>query len=536
MTGVVAEEVENIVQFRAIPYATLPGRFKHSVLRENFNGLSRNFTKQGFAFPHTFTTDDIHSGGPYPGAEPIQTSEFESLILQINVPLSHLKSINTRFSSQTSLKKLPVMTYIHGGGFVLGKIDAHHSTAYMVQHSITTAQPIIAINIQYRLGALGFMATPDGGKNFALYDQRNALLWIQKFIDGFGGDPSRMTAFGESAGGYSICYHMLSRPPPSGPLFNRAIIMSGVIGPVMMPISQQDADKVYDKILERLDVKEAGNAVLEKLRSLDVQKLVDASDYWTSKGNFWSPVDDSTFFRERPITWDSIGELLAKCDWIDDIIVGNTGFEGAVLLSFANTMTPQSLHNHIAEQLSAKAAEKVMEAYNLTLDTDQNLFLTAAMRWGGDITFDVPIDAFSRCIAGHSNKRIYRYIFDVRNPFPNAPFYQQAHHWVDVYFVFRTMQFRFSHQFLKQISDKHAGFWIAFANGKAPWSAYKDEQKLVMVADERDGWIERTQQQHEELSGINFGRLKKLWDIWGEKKGEVFLPLNLATLHGSDAV
>lgn len=59
---------------------------------------------------------------------------------------------------------------------VLGKIDAHHNTAYMAHHSITLRKRVITVAIQYRLGALGLMATPDGGKNLGLWDQRNALL------------------------------------------------------------------------------------------------------------------------------------------------------------------------------------------------------------------------------------------------------------------------------------------------------------------------------------------------------------------------
>jgi hypothetical protein len=85
-------------------------------------------------------------------------------------------------------------------------------------------------------------------------------------------------------------------------------------------------------------------------------------------------------------------------------------------------------------------------------------------------------------------KNLYRYVFDVRNPFPTAPFYQQTHHWVDVYFLFRTMQFRFPYQYLKDISDKHAALWINFANGNKPWSEFNSrEERVIMVADERDG-------------------------------------------------
>jgi carboxylesterase type B len=382
MTGLISPETPDVVRFRAIPYATLPGRFKQSIMRENLDGLSRDFTKPGYACPHNFDMDDIHSGGPYPGQELIETSEFDSLILEINVPRSYLDELKN-----TSAKKLPVMTYIHGGGFVLGKIDAQHNTAPMVQHSIAISKPILTTAIQYRLGALGFLATPDGGKNFAFWDQRNALLWIQTFIGGFGGDKSLVTLFGESAGGYSICCHMLSHPPADSPLFSRVIIMSGVMGPMMTPVSEDDAVKTFEKICEDLDIQERGTAALEKLRALDVKTLVAASESYTAQGNMWSPVDDASFFRTK-VTWDTVFEQLANCEWVNDMIVGNTGFEGLAYASVANMLTPTTWLAHLKVNLSDEATRKVMDAYNVTVGMDQNRFLTAAMRWCGDVIFD----------------------------------------------------------------------------------------------------------------------------------------------------
>jgi carboxylesterase type B len=382
MTGSVSPETPDVVKFRAIPYATLPGRFTQSVLRENFDGLSRDFTKPGYACPHNFDMDDIHSGGPYPGQELIETSESDSLILEVNVPHAHLEQLK-----KTSMKKLPVMTYIHGGGFVLGKIDAQHNTAPMVQHSIAISKPVITTAIQYRLGALGFLATPDGGKNFGLWDQRNALLWVQKFVEGFGGDKKRVTLFGESAGGYSICCHMLSHPSADGPLFSRVIIMSGVMGPMMTPMSEDAAEKTFDKICADLGIHEQGESALEQLRTLDLKTLVTASESYTAKGNMWSPVADASFFCKK-VTWDTVFEQLANCEWVDDMIVGNTGFEGLAYASVANMLRPRTWLALLKQSLSDEAAQKVMQAYDVTLDMDQNRFLTAAMRWCGDVIFD----------------------------------------------------------------------------------------------------------------------------------------------------
>jgi carboxylesterase type B len=382
LTGAVPSETPDVVRFRAIPYARHPGRFKHSILREDLDGHSRDFTKPGYACPHKFDGTDIHGGGPLPGEELIQTSESESLILDVNVPRSHLESVQ-----KGTAHCLPVLSYIHGGAFVLGKIDAAHDTSHMAQHSVDIGKPVITTGIQYRLGALGFLVTPGGEKNFGLWDQRNAMLWTQKFIEGFGGDNGRITMFGESAGGYSICCHMLSHLPPAGPLFNRAIIMSGVPGPMLCPLAEEDAKEAFDIICEGSGIKERGEAALEKLRALDVETFYTAGDAWTAKGNRWHPVQDEAFFNVK-VTWDQTPELLASCDWVNELIVGNVGFEGVAYPSVADLMSPSIFQDHMRLTQSEEATLKVMKAYKIDLSMDQNLFLTSAMRWLGDMFFD----------------------------------------------------------------------------------------------------------------------------------------------------
>jgi hypothetical protein len=91
------------------------------------------------------------------------------------------------------------------------------------------------------------------------------------------------------------------------------------------------------------------------------------------------------------------------------------------------------------------------------------------------------------------------------------------------------MQFRFPYQNLKDISDKHAELWINFANGEQPW-----DEGVIMVADEREGWTQKTIEQYEKMSGVDSARLDKLWEAWQEKKGEMWLPLDMVTLK--DAV
>lgn len=243
-----------------------------------------------------------------------------------------------------------MLVYIHGGGFVLGRIDEAHNTALMVEQSIADSQPVISASIQYRLGALGYLQTP-GNTNLALNDQRNALRWIQKFIEGFGGDRGRVTVFGESAGGVSICAHMLSAPPIEGPLFNRAVLMSGCLGPMTAPASVQEAEKTLTDFLEKCGIQEHGEEGLEKLRELDVAKVIEVSENFNNTGRMWLTVQDPQWFGEdgdaAAVTWDNIPELIGQCDWVDAIVLGTTGFE--VSLPFPPRHSSNSYLHHRAQ-------------------------------------------------------------------------------------------------------------------------------------------------------------------------------------------
>lgn len=225
--------------------------------------------------------------------------------------------------------------YIHGGGFILGRIDEQHNTALLVEQSLHGTQPIISVSIQYRLGALGYLHTPEpGNDNLALNDQRNALLWIQKFIGGFGGNEKMVTVFGESAGSMSICSHMLSPPPVSGPLFSKVILMSGVFGPTTTPVTSEEADRLYDRFLTICGIEERGETGLARLREMDVNKIVEASAEMSNDGTMWLPVQRGDFFKtttER-ITWDTFPSSIGRCEWVTDVVLGTTSFEVRRLL------------------------------------------------------------------------------------------------------------------------------------------------------------------------------------------------------------
>ena len=115
----------------------------------------------------------------------------------------------------------PVIVWLHGGGFTTGAGSSYDA------HRLATQGDVVVVTVNYRLGALGFLALGGlpGSGTFGLADQQAALRWVRAEIGAFGGDPHNVTLAGESAGGYSVCAQLAS--PAAAGLFDRAIIESG---------------------------------------------------------------------------------------------------------------------------------------------------------------------------------------------------------------------------------------------------------------------------------------------------------------------
>jgi para-nitrobenzyl esterase len=134
--------------------------------------------------------------------------------------------LNVFTQSTGAVNGQPVMVFIHGGGFTSG------SSSYQLNPANLVAQGVVVVTINYRLGALGFLAhsaidkvaTKNTG-NYGILDQQTALQWVKTNIAKFGGNPANVTIFGQSAGGLSVVVHLVS--PLSSALFQRAIIESG---------------------------------------------------------------------------------------------------------------------------------------------------------------------------------------------------------------------------------------------------------------------------------------------------------------------
>ncbi len=190
---------------------------------------------------------------------------------------------NVSVQANAPALKLPVMVWIHGGGFTAGA-----SSEPRQDGSILAQQGVVVVSMNYRLGVFGFFVHPELAKesgrnsagNYGLLDQVAALQWVRENIAEFGGDPGNVTIFGESAGSSSVSALMAS--PLARGLFHKAIGESG----------SAFSKKRYEPLAEReaKDLKLAGSALgvetLTALRAVPAQKLLDA---------FFKPGGDNNF-------------------------------------------------------------------------------------------------------------------------------------------------------------------------------------------------------------------------------------------------
>jgi para-nitrobenzyl esterase len=189
----------------------------------------------------------------------------------------------------TKKSKLPVMVWIHGGGFVAGSGGGGGNDFTGVAFA---KQNVILVSLNYRLGRLGFFAFPALSKenpneykgNYSYMDQITALQWVKKNITEFGGDAANVTIFGESAGGVSV--HSLLTIPAAKGLFKKAIIESGGGRDGVLtgrPIRDENIDLHYPVSAEtigrnfakRYKIEGDNDTALQKLRALSAIEIVD---------------------------------------------------------------------------------------------------------------------------------------------------------------------------------------------------------------------------------------------------------------------
>lgn len=178
--------------------------------------------------------------------------------------------------------KLPVLYWMHGGGFTMGFGFPSEGVPF-VADSIAKGKPIIFVAVEYRVGGFGFLGGREvmeaGVGNLGLLDQRLGMQWVADNIEAFGGDPDKVTIWGESAGSISVFDHLVlydgDNTYKGKPLFRAGIMNSGSLVPAD-PVDCEKAQIVYDHIVEKAECSGASDT-LQCLRDADYQTLLWAT-------------------------------------------------------------------------------------------------------------------------------------------------------------------------------------------------------------------------------------------------------------------
>ena len=280
--------------------------------------------------------------------------------------------------------KLPVLFWFYGGSFNTGSTQANDFAA-LVEASDALGHPILVVQANYRVSAFGFLggaqvrAEGVGAANVGLRDQRLALQWAADNIAAFGGDPDRVTIWGESAGAVSVLYHMLieggDNTYKGKPLFRGAIMNSGSSIPVEA-VDGAAAQAVFDAVAEAggCSAQDALDS-LECLRELPYEDLVDATDaapsLLTYDGLAFSfpprPDPSDPFVRESPEKAIRAGRIARV-----PIITGNQADEGTFFgLALYNGTTAETLINrHLGSFYAGGPPRRVLEGLVATYSTD----------------------------------------------------------------------------------------------------------------------------------------------------------------------
>ncbi|KAF8305166.1 carotenoid ester lipase precursor [Clavulina sp. PMI_390] len=354
-------------------------------------------------------------------------------------------------ATATSSSKLPVVAWIFGGGFELGS-TAMYAGDGIVDYSISMKQPVIFVSFNYRLSGLGFMASKEikaaGVGNLGLQDQRLALRWIQKYITTFGGDPTKVTIGGESAGAISSALQMVTNGGDAEGLFRGVWMQSG------SPIPVGDithGQKYYDQVVSLVGCSSASDT-LACLRTVSYATIKAAINQtpdifsYQSLDLAWLPRVDGVFITEPPFNLVESGAVANV-----PFITGDCDDEGTLFsLANANVTTDAEftsyvqqyyLPNGTAAQLASLATQYPQDpTQGSPFDTGIANELTpefkrlAAVQ--GDLVFQGPRRWFLQHVASKQNAWSFAFKRTKETP------YLGAFHGRDLLNTFGTGEFR----------------------------------------------------------------------------------------------
>lgn len=384
-----------------------------------------------------------------PDAAPIRTTPREDC-LYLNV---------WRPAKASAAAKLPVMVWVHGGGFVNGGT----SPATYSGHNFAR-DGVVLISLNYRLGRFGFFAHPGlaaegAGGNFGFLDQIAALRWVKANAAAFGGDPGNVTVFGESAGGMSM--HMLLQAPEARGLFHKVIIESGGGRDRTLPMPTiATAAKAGEAFAPGLDA--------AALRALpEAQVTGDLSMMTMAKPGYSGPMVDG-----RTILGASIDGVEAGLYADVPVIVGANSADG-----FPMTTDKASIF--------AAFGDKAPEARRLYDADGRTTGLVVGTMTSADRMFIEPARAIARGLA-RRGRTAYLYRFAYAHPDAAAAM-GGAPHASELPYVFDTVSARTMYKAVpaeQPVATITHKLWIDFARSGKPgsdWPAVSPDDTKVML-------------------------------------------------------
>ena len=358
---------------------------------------------------------------------------------------------------------LPVMVWIHGGGFLNGSSDIYNA------RWLATRGKIVVVTVNYRLGALGFLAHPalaagggpDGDRgNYGLADQQAALRWVRANISGFGGDPAKVTIAGESAGAISVCDHLVA--PESDGLFRAAIMQSGPcqVQAVLPAAERISVDYAAGKGCD--DPASARRCLL----ALPVDRLRDGPPYVKIGANILTgPVTGTHRLPVAPAAVVTMGRIARV-----PILIGTTADEFTLFVALSYLRDHQlAPYSRLLEDTFGAEAPAVAARYPLSkFDGSVGLAYAAAVTDG---VFGCPIDAMALGLARRTP--VYAYEFNDRrapapDPMRQVPFAVGAGHALELRYLFDMGGAPPLNPAQQVLSDQMIAYWSRFVTTGAP--------------------------------------------------------------------
>lgn len=387
--------------------------------------------------------------------------------------------LNVWTPAKTAGDKLPVMVWIYGGAFIGG------GTNWPMYDGTRLAEKgVVLVTVAYRVGVFGFLAHADlskesghGSGTYGLQDQIASLKWVRDNIAKLGGDPQRVTVFGESAGGISIS--MLAASPQAKGLFQRAISESG--GSLTPPRTAAAGAGVPTLAVAEEAGKEylaaLGASDIESARAIPADKVLAATRGFPR--SFWPALDGHVIVGDEY-------ELYRAGRFNDTpILIGTNSDEGAAFTG--PKATPASYEQQVRAAYGAKA-DVILAANPHATDAEAH---TATKNLFRDSVFAWSTWRWASLQSRHKDKsKAWLYYFDHRTPASPAG----SSHATEIGFVFRNLGSPAAPatEAEKALSDLMSSYWVNFAKNGDPngpglprWPAFSDGAPQVMHFDEK---------------------------------------------------